>query len=70
MNPRISIHTTDAARAEAGPAFQWLWQGYLATGMITLFTSRWKAGKTTLLSFLLNRHEQGGPLAFTVCRSR
>ena len=63
MNPRIAIHTTDAARAQAGPAFQWLWQGYLATGMVTLFTSRWKTGKTTLLSFLLNRREQGGTLA-------
>src|SRR5436189_2007477 len=63
MNPRIAIHTTEAARAEAGPAYEWLWQGYLATGMITLFTSRWKSGKTTLFSHLLNRREKGGTLA-------
>ncbi|CAN5491225.1 hypothetical protein BH11PLA2_BH11PLA2_34000 [soil metagenome] len=41
---------------------QWLWDEYLASGMITLFTSRWKAGKTTLLSVLLSKL-QGGTLA-------
>jgi len=41
----------------------WLWHGYLAAGSITLWTSRWKAGKTTLLSVLLARRVTGGPLA-------
>ena len=41
----------------------WLWEGYLARGMITLMTSRWKTGKTTLLSVLLARLGGGGRLA-------
>lgn len=41
----------------------WLWHGYLARGMISLLTSRAKAGKTTLLSLLLKRLETGGTLA-------
>jgi hypothetical protein len=41
----------------------WLWEGYLASGAVTLLTSRWKAGKTTLLSVLLARMGQGGELA-------
>jgi hypothetical protein len=32
---------------------EWIWKGYLARGNITLLTSRWKAGKTTLLAGLL-----------------
>jgi hypothetical protein len=34
-------------------ALEWLWYGFLAPGNITLFTGLWKAGKTTLLSYLL-----------------
>ncbi|MFL5241073.1 MAG: AAA family ATPase [Gemmataceae bacterium] len=41
----------------------WLWQGYLATGNVTLLTSQWKTGKTTLLSLLLDRMRTGGALA-------
>jgi hypothetical protein len=41
----------------------WLWHGYLAAGSVTLLTSRWKAGKTTLLSVLLARRATGGVLA-------
>ncbi len=41
----------------------WLLHGYLAPGSITLWTSRWKAGKTTLLSVLLARRVTGGQLA-------
>src|SRR4051794_21036998 len=42
---------------------RWLWEGYVAFGSITLFTSRWKSGKTTLLSVLLSRMSTGGTLA-------
>jgi hypothetical protein len=28
----------------------WLWHGYLAPGALTLLTSQWKSGKTTLIS--------------------
>ena len=41
----------------------WLWQGYLSPGNITLLTSQWKAGKTTLVSVLLDRLKSGGQVA-------
>jgi len=33
----------------------WLWQGFIAPGNTTLFTSHGKLGKTTLLSIMLSR---------------
>jgi hypothetical protein len=41
----------------------WPWQGFLAPGAITLLTSQWKSGKTTLASILLAKLETGGQLA-------
>jgi hypothetical protein len=41
----------------------WLWLGFVARGGVTLLTSQWKAGKTTLLSLLLARLKPGGSLA-------
>jgi hypothetical protein len=41
----------------------WLWQGYLLPGAVTLLTSLWKSGKSTLLSVLLSRLKTGGTLA-------
>jgi hypothetical protein len=52
----------DLARRAPEP-IRWLWHGYLAAGAVTLLTSRWKAGKTTLLSVLLARMGSGGDLA-------
>jgi hypothetical protein len=49
--------------AQAGSDTSWLWYGYLARGNITLLTSQWKTGKTTLLALLLARRERGGELA-------
>jgi hypothetical protein len=49
----------------AGPntsEMNWLWRGYLAPGQLTLLTSLWKSGKTTLLSILLARLKDGGEL--------
>jgi hypothetical protein len=40
-----------------------LWHGYLAPGNVTLLTSLWKAGKTTLVPLLLARRKLGGTLA-------
>jgi hypothetical protein len=40
----------------------WLWRGLLARDNITLLTSLWKSGKTTLLSHLLARRREGGTL--------
>src|ERR1700682_4390205 len=44
------------------PEMDWLWRGYLAPGQLTLLTSLWKSGKTTLLSVLLSRMKDGGEL--------
>jgi hypothetical protein len=41
----------------------WLWEGYLAAGNVTLLTSQWKTGKTTLVSVLLAKMGSGGTLA-------
>jgi hypothetical protein len=49
--------------ARTGPAERWVWHGFLASGSVTLLTSQWKAGKTTLLSVLLARMAAGGKLA-------
>ena len=51
---RLPTSTTDTET-------HWLWDGYLAPGDITLLTSRWKTGKTTLLTGLLQRLERGEP---------
>jgi hypothetical protein len=48
-----------SAESRAG----WLWQGYLAPGNVTLLTSQWKSGKTTLAAVLLARPKTGGLLA-------
>jgi hypothetical protein len=47
----------------AAPDIAWLWQGYLAPGNVTLLTSQWKTGKTTLVSILLHHMKTGGPVA-------
>jgi hypothetical protein len=56
LNP---IWTADLAPA-AAPT--WIWEGYIAPGRITLFSSPAKSGKTTLLSHLLARRRAGGTL--------
>jgi len=49
--------------AMAPQPLDWLWHGFVAPGNLTLLTSQWKAGKTTLLSLLLSRRKGGGQLA-------
>jgi AAA domain len=49
-------------RPQVAPATQWIWPGLLAAGNLTLLTSVWKAGKTTLVSLLLDRRREGGLL--------
>jgi hypothetical protein len=44
------------------PASNWLWHGYIARGHVTLLTSQWKTGKTTLLAVLLKQFDQRGEL--------
>lgn len=45
----------------------WLWDGLLARGLITLLVSQWKAGKTTLLAGLLRALEAGGTFLDRPC---
>ena len=40
----------------------WLWEGMLAAGNVTLLTSVWKAGKSSLLALLLAGRREGGVL--------
>jgi hypothetical protein len=42
------------------PITDWLWHGLIARGNLTLLTSQWKAGKTTLLTGLLQQFATGG----------
>jgi hypothetical protein len=50
-------------RHAAADHVSWLWHGNLAPGNITLLTSQWKSGKTTLAAVLLARLKIGGQLA-------
>lgn len=49
--------------AAGGAAADWVWQGYLARGSVTLLTSLWKAGKSTLLAHLVRAMGRGDELA-------
>ena len=60
LPPEVWSHELDqAVRAQ----MFWLWQGYLAPGSVTLLTSQWKSGKTTLLSVLLAKRKTDTLLA-------
>jgi hypothetical protein len=62
MNPNTTPHAIwdrELAALDKPPS-PWLWQGFLAHGNITLLTSQWKSGKTTLLSHLLGRRKAAG----------
>jgi hypothetical protein len=54
---------SDSLAGLASPDTSWLWHGFLAKGAITLLTSQWKSGKTTLVSVLLSKLQTGGELA-------
>lgn len=53
---------------ENQPAADWLWDGYLGRGNLTLLTSAWKAGKTTLVTGLLQAFGPGGEFLGRRCR--
>jgi hypothetical protein len=59
----MNLQTLDELAHSGSGTVDWLWHGYLARGAVTLLTSRWKAGKTTLLSVLLAKLSAGGELA-------
>ncbi|MCE9562454.1 MAG: AAA family ATPase [Planctomycetes bacterium] len=55
------------AASEATLAAEWLWDGYLARGNITVLTSMWKSGKTTLIAGLLRALANGGTFLGRAC---
>jgi AAA domain len=61
MSTTFDSVDTEHLDAAAEPR-QWIWDGLLARGQVTLFTSMWKAGKTTLLSHLLAQRKEAGVL--------
>ena len=65
----ISMDSLDAGTKLL--AANWLWHGYLAPGDVTLLTSMWKTGKTTLLAGVLQQLGTGEPfLGREVSRGR
>ena len=40
---------------------EWVWEGFIAKGHLTLFSALWKAGKSTLVSHLLKSISEGVP---------
>ena len=57
---RFVLTSVDDMRAQVDPAADWLWDGYLRRGCVTLLVSQWKSGKTTLVAALLSRLRAGG----------
>jgi hypothetical protein len=53
---------SDAIPRQAEEPTDWIWQGLIKPGSLTLLTAPWKAGKTTLLSVLLGLRVTGGEL--------
>jgi hypothetical protein len=60
---RFRAKTPEEMRRRTDGTIDWLWDGYLARRNVTLLTSQWKAGKTTLVSVLLSRLASGLELA-------
>src|ERR1051325_6318306 len=63
LAPALKPLCLDALGPPAKGLPPWLWHGSLAPGNVTLLTSQWKSGKTTLVSVLLDRMKAGGQLA-------
>src|SRR5205823_5793557 len=59
----LSCECSSADLDQAPRPIDWIWHGLLAPGKVTLLTSQWKTGKTTLLSLLLAHRDRGEPLA-------
>lgn len=59
MSPLARSISFDPA-ADGTDRAHWLWHGLVAAGKVTLFTSLWKSGKTTLLAHFLARRRAGG----------
>lgn len=53
IDPQIFTPKLLADLKEADFPIEWVWEGFLAKGYITLLSALWKAGKTTLIALLL-----------------
>jgi hypothetical protein len=58
----------DSIPPESAERPSWVWEGLIAQRNLTLLTSQWKAGKTTLLSVLLGLRVAGGELGGLLVR--
>src|SRR5207248_11677263 len=58
--PLVPILMNRLDTPAAPSTIEWLWHGLIARGNVTLFTSQWKAGKTTLITALLQQFAAGG----------
>ncbi len=54
----------------ADETVEWIWEGYLAHGHVTLFSGLWKAGKSTLIAHLLSRLDADGDFLGCVAATR
>lgn len=59
---RVQFATAKRLKIGACTDQRWIWEGLIAKENITLLTSMWKSGKTTLLSVLLAKLCSGGTL--------
>jgi AAA domain len=60
VTPIVSVPLTEMDIGEDTSDEDWLWHGLVVRGMVTLFTSPPKNGKTTLLTGLMQQFAQGG----------
>jgi AAA domain-containing protein len=76
LSTNLEQRSHQATDMELAPAFSvgmslgspaaelsWIWHGYIAAGNLTVLTSQWKSGKTTLVATLLARMAEGGDVA-------
>jgi archaellum biogenesis ATPase FlaH len=59
----LGLTSDDLLASDETDTESWVLEGYFARGRLTLLTSQWKAGKTTLMSLVVARMEKGGELA-------
>ncbi len=67
LNEFASMPLNEAKKASAGINCDWLWHGYIGRGNLTMLTSLWKNGKTTLITGLLQRMEADGDFLGRPC---
>ena len=67
---RIEFNLIPASQLGPGEQIDWIWHGYLAKGFVTLLIGLWKAGKSSLISRLLEEFESGGDLAGSVTAAK